>query len=85
MPGSACWLMPRAVYHVAASGLCMSGEQGCTRIGPDMCRLRTPTWAMIKARVYSVLEPRAPPWVARTPYRGVRIPFQGPGPYTWGS
>jgi hypothetical protein len=48
------------------------------RIGPDMCRLRTPTWAMIKARVYSVLEPRAPPWVARTPYRGSGSHSRGP-------
>jgi hypothetical protein len=34
--------------------------------------------------VCSVLEPRDPLWVARTPYGGVRIPFKGSGPYTWG-
>jgi hypothetical protein len=64
MPGSARWFMPRAVCHVAVSGLRLSGEQECMRIGPDptrlgldTCRLRTPTWVLIKARVCSVLEP----------------------------
>jgi hypothetical protein len=67
MPGSTRWLMPRAVCHVAASGLRLSGEQECMRIGPDptrpgldMCRHRTPAWALIKARVCSVLEPWDP-------------------------
>jgi hypothetical protein len=64
MSGSARWLMPRAVCHVAASGLRLSGEQECMWIGPDhtipgldTCQLRTPAWALIKARVCSVLEP----------------------------
>jgi hypothetical protein len=41
---------------VAASGLRLSGEQECMRIGPnctraglDTCQLRTPTWALSKA------------------------------------
>jgi hypothetical protein len=39
MPGSARWLMPRAVCHVAASGLRLSGEQECMWIGLDpTCR-----------------------------------------------
>jgi hypothetical protein len=42
--GSAHWLTSREVGHVAASGLCLSGEQERTRHGPDMCRLRTPAW-----------------------------------------
>jgi hypothetical protein len=55
MPGSAHWLMPRAVCHVAASGLRLSGEQDFmriglerTRAGLDMCQLRTPAWALSK-------------------------------------
>jgi hypothetical protein len=60
MPCSARWLMPHAVCHVAASGLRLSGEQECmqigldpTRPGLDTCRLRTPAWVLIKARVCS--------------------------------
>jgi hypothetical protein len=86
MPGSVCWLMPRVVCHVAASGLRLSGEQECMRTGPYTCRHRTPTWALIKARACSILEPWDPTMAARTPYgRGVRIPFQGSSLYTWGS
>jgi hypothetical protein len=44
MSGSARWLTSRAVGHVAASGLRLSGEQKHTRYGPDTCRLRTPSW-----------------------------------------
>jgi hypothetical protein len=68
-------------------GFHLSGEQECTRIGPDTCRHRTPTWALIKARVCSVLEPWDPLVGGPDPIRGggVRIPFQGSGPYTWGS
>jgi hypothetical protein len=40
--GSARWLTSRAVGHVAATGLRLSGEQKRTRYGPDTCRLRTP-------------------------------------------
>jgi hypothetical protein len=57
MSGSARWLMPRAVCHVAASGLRLSREQECMRIGPDhtrpgldTCQLRTPAWALIHYR-----------------------------------
>jgi hypothetical protein len=82
MPGSARWLMPRAVCHVAASGLRLSGEQECMRIGPnptspglDTCRLRTPAWVLIKVRVCSVLEPWDPTVGGSDPIRGVRIPF----------
>jgi hypothetical protein len=64
MSRSARWLMPRAVCHVAASGLRLSGEQECmwigldhTRLGLDMCQLWTLAWALIKAWVCSVLEP----------------------------
>jgi hypothetical protein len=71
--------MPRAVCHVAASGLRLSGEQECTRIGPDTCRLWTPTQALIKDRVCSVLEPWDPSVGGMDPLRGggvvVRIPF----------
>jgi hypothetical protein len=55
MPGSARLLLSRAVCHVAASGLRLSGEQECMRIGPehtraglDTCQLRTPAWALSK-------------------------------------
>jgi hypothetical protein len=77
MPGSARWLMPRAVCHVAASGLRLSGEQECMRIDPDptrpdldTCRHWTPTWALIKARVCYVLEPWDPTVGDPDPIRG---------------
>jgi hypothetical protein len=31
-----------------------------TRLGPDMCRHRTPAWVLFKARVCSVLSPWDP-------------------------
>jgi hypothetical protein len=49
-----------------------------SRLGLDTCRHRTPAWALIKARVCSVLEPGTPPWAAWTPYREVRIHSRGP-------
>jgi hypothetical protein len=77
MLGSARWLMPRAVCHVAASGLRLSGEQECMRIGLDhtrpgldMCQLWTLAWALIKARVCSVLEPWDPTVGGSDPIRG---------------
>jgi hypothetical protein len=77
MPGSAFWLMPRAVCHMAASGLCLSREQECMRIDPDptrpglyTCRHQTPAWALIKARVCSVLEPWNPTVGGPDPIRG---------------
>jgi hypothetical protein len=64
MSGSARWLTPHAVGHVAALALRLSGEQECMWIGPDptrpgldMCRHWTPAWALIKARVCSILGP----------------------------
>ena len=42
-----------------------------TRLGPDTCRHRTPTWVLFKARVCTVLGPWDPLW--------------GPGPHTGGS
>jgi hypothetical protein len=42
--GSARWLTSRAVGHVAASGLRLSGERKRTWYGPDTCQLRTPAW-----------------------------------------
>jgi hypothetical protein len=41
---SARWLTSRAVCHVVASGLCLSGEQKRTWYGSDTCQLWTPTW-----------------------------------------
>jgi hypothetical protein len=83
MPVSARWLMPRAVCHVAASGLRLSEEHECIRIGLDRtrpgldtCQLRTPAWALIKARVCSALEPWDPTVGGPDPIRGgVQIPF----------
>jgi hypothetical protein len=68
-----------------------------SRPGLDTCRHRTPAWALIKARVCSILEPGTPSWAVRTPYREVWIHSRGlvrirggPGPnleartiYTW--
>jgi hypothetical protein len=79
MPGSTHWFMPRAVCQVAASGLRLSVEQECMRIGPDYARpglnvgqLRPPppAWVIIKAWVRS----------------GTLGPYCGrPGPHTGGS
>jgi hypothetical protein len=84
MPGSTRWLMPRAVCHVAASGVRLSEEQECMRIGPDptrpgldMCRLLTPVWVLIKARVCSVLEPWDPTVGGPDPIRGGPDPILG--------
>jgi hypothetical protein len=77
MPGSARWLKPRAVCQVAASGLRLSGEQKCRRIGMDptrpgldTCWLRTPAWVLIKARVCSILEIWDPTVGGSDPIRG---------------
>jgi hypothetical protein len=84
MLGSACWLKPRTVCHVAASSLCLSEEQEYmrtgpepTRLGPDTCRHRTPAWVLFKARVCPVLGPWDPIVGGSDPIRGggVRIPF----------
>jgi hypothetical protein len=85
MLGSVRWLMLYVVCHVAASGPRLSGERERMRTGPNTCRHRTPTWALIKARACSVLEPWDPTVGGPDPIRGgVWIPFQGSGPYTWG-
>jgi hypothetical protein len=59
-----------------------------TRLGPDMCRHRTPAWVLFKARVCSVLSPWDPIVGGSDPIPGgggVRIPFQGSGLHTWRS
>jgi hypothetical protein len=93
MLGSARWLKPHTVCHVAASGLHLSGEQEYmqtgpepTRLGPDTCQHRTPAWALFKARVCSVLELWDSIAGGSDPIRGgVWIPFQGSGLHTWRS
>jgi hypothetical protein len=85
MPGSARWLMPRAVCHVVASGLRLRGEQEFMRIGPDhtrpgldTCQLRTPAWALIKARVCYILGPWDPTVGSLDPYGGSGSQSSGP-------
>jgi hypothetical protein len=61
-----------------------------TRPGLDTCRLRTPSWVLIKVRVCSALEPWDPTVGGLDPIRGgggggVRIPFEGSGSHTWRS
>jgi hypothetical protein len=92
MPGSARWLTPRAVNHVAPSGLCLGGEQEYMRLDPDparpgldTCRHRTPAWALIKARVCSVLEPGDPIVGGPDLIQGGPDPFQRSGLHTWRS
>jgi hypothetical protein len=89
---SARWLKPRAVCHVAATGLRLSGGQECmrtgsepTRLGPDTCRHQTPAWVLFKARVYSILGPHCGRSEPHTGGGGVRIPFQGSVLHTWRS
>jgi hypothetical protein len=83
MPGSARWFMLHKVCHVATSGLRLSGEQECMRIGPDptrpglnTCQHRIPAWALIKPECVLTWNLGSLLWAARTPYGGgVRIPF----------
>jgi hypothetical protein len=77
----------------------VSGEQECmridpepTRLGLDMCRHRTPAWALIKARVCSVLEPWDPTvgspnpiWRGPDPILGVRSVHVGVLDQSWWS
>jgi hypothetical protein len=48
-----------------------------TRPGLDTCRHRTPTWALIKARVCSVLEPLDPTVGGPDPIQGGPDPIPG--------
>jgi hypothetical protein len=48
-----------------------------TRPGLDMCRLLTPVWVLIKARVCSVLEPWDPTVGGPDPIRGGPDPILG--------
>jgi hypothetical protein len=83
MLGSAHCLKPRAVCHVTATGLRLSGGQECMRTGPeptrlglDTCRHQTPAWVLFKAaQVCSVLRPWDPIVGGPDPIWGVRIPF----------
>jgi hypothetical protein len=56
-----------------------------TRPGLDTCRHQTPAWALIKARVCSVLEPWDPTMGGPDPIRGGPDLFQGSGSHTWRS
>jgi hypothetical protein len=84
MLGSARWLKPRAVCHMAATGLRLSGERECMRIGPEptrlglnTCRHWTPVWVLFKARVCSVLRPWDPMVGGPNPIRGGPEPIPG--------
>jgi hypothetical protein len=46
-----------------------------TRPGLDTCQLQTPAWALIKARVCSILGPWDPTVGVPNPIWGVWIPF----------
>jgi hypothetical protein len=59
--GSARWLTSRAVGHMAASGLRLSGEQRRTRYGPDTCRLWTPVWLRLRSGYSLSQNPGTPP------------------------
>jgi hypothetical protein len=48
------------------------------QIGPDTCRHRTPTWALIKDRVCSVLGPWDPTVGGPDPYGGSESHSRGP-------
>jgi hypothetical protein len=48
-----------------------------TRSGLDTCRHRTPAWALIKARVCSILEPWDPTVGGPDPIRGGPDPILG--------
>jgi hypothetical protein len=60
MSGSARWLTSRAVGHVAASTLRLSGKWERLWYGPDTYQHRTPALALIKAWVFFALESRDP-------------------------
>jgi hypothetical protein len=80
MLGSARLLKPRAVCHVATTGLRLSRGHKCMRtglepttLGPDTCRHWTPAWVLFKARVCSVLRPWDPIVGGPDPIPGVRL------------
>jgi hypothetical protein len=75
--GSAHWLTSRVVGHVAASGLCLSGEQKRIRYGLDTCRLQTPAWPLLRSRYSLSQNPGTLLRVARTPHREVKDPSWG--------
>jgi hypothetical protein len=84
MLGSARWLKPRAVCHMVATSLRLSGWQEClrigpepTRLGPDTCRHQTPAWVLFKDRVCSVLGPWDPILGGPDPIRGGPNPIPG--------
>jgi hypothetical protein len=79
--GSARWLTSRAVGHVAASGLRLSGEQKRTWYGLDTCWFRTPAWPELRPRYSLSQNPGALLWVARTPHKEVQDPSRGSGLY----
>jgi hypothetical protein len=64
--GFARWLTSRAVGHVAASGLRLSGEWERSRYGPDTCQHRTPTWPWLRPGYSFPWNPGTLLWVART-------------------
>jgi hypothetical protein len=81
--GSACRLTSRSAGHVAAIGLRLSREQRRMRYGPDTCRPRAPAWPWLRSGYPSSQSPGTLLWVARTPHRGVRDPYQGFGSRPW--
>jgi hypothetical protein len=70
MSASARWLTSWAVGHVATSGLRLSGEQKCTRHGPDTCRLRTPACSWLRSGYSLSQNSGTLLWVARTHTEG---------------
>jgi hypothetical protein len=70
--GSTRWLTSRAVGHVAASGLLLSGEWECPRYGLDTRQHQTPAWPWLRPRYSLPWNPGTPLWVARTPPEGSR-------------
>jgi hypothetical protein len=83
--GSARWLTSRAICHVVASGLCLSGEPKCTWHGPDTCRPRTPAWPWLRPGYSLSQNPGTLLRVARTLHREVRDPSRGFGLHHWRS
>jgi hypothetical protein len=79
--GSARWLTSRAVGHVAASGLRLSGEQERNRYGPDTCRLWTRAWPWLRPGYSLSQNPGTLLRVARTPHREVWDLSRGSGLY----
>jgi hypothetical protein len=71
--------MPRAVCHVAASGLHLSGEQDCMRIGPEQTRASLDTCQLLYHATKDIRVGTASSYSSKG-YPSFKVPTVAPGP-----